>query len=157
VSSSPKTVFLSYASQDAEAAQHICDALLAQGRGEEARDEVLREPEEWARLWALGNIQHATGRPAESEAALHELIAKYATKAAYQVATVYAARGEPDLAFDWLERAYDQRDPGLAEIQPERSLRSLHADSRWEAFLRTMKLEDQVERRCSVRWQLVAA
>ena len=29
VSSSPKAVFLSYASQDAEAARHICDALQA--------------------------------------------------------------------------------------------------------------------------------
>ena len=74
----------------------------------------MREPEEAFRLWALAIIHHAAGRRAESDAALQELIAKYQTDAAYQVAEVYAARGEADLAFEWLERAYAQRDPGLS-------------------------------------------
>jgi Flp pilus assembly protein TadD len=102
--------------------------LLAQGRGAEALAEVLREPEEWARLLALAIIQFAAGRPAESEAALQELIAKHSAESAYQVAMVYAARGEGDLAFAWLERAYVQRDPGLAEMKPDACFRSLHAD-----------------------------
>ena len=36
--------------------------LLAQGRGEEALAEALREPEEWVRLCALAIIHHAAGR-----------------------------------------------------------------------------------------------
>ena len=112
--------------------------LLAQGRGAEALAEALREPEEWARLWALAIIQWAAGRPAESEAALQELIAKHSVESAYQVAMVYAARGEVDLAFAWLERAYVQRDPGLAEMKAEPCFRSSHADPRWDAFLRKM-------------------
>ena len=51
--------------------------LLAQGRGDEALAEALREPEEWHRLWALAIIHHAAGRRAESDAALQELIAKH--------------------------------------------------------------------------------
>jgi adenylate cyclase len=78
------------------------------------------------------------GRPAESEAALQELIAKYSADGPYQIAMVYAARGEVDLAFAWLERAYVQRDPGLAEIKAEPCFRSSHADPRWDAFLRKM-------------------
>ena len=112
--------------------------LLAQGRSAETLAEVLREPEEWARLWALAIIQWAVGRPAESEAALQELIAKYSPAAFYQVATVYAARGEVDLAFTWLERAYVERDSGLAEMRHEPCFRSAHADPRWDAFLRKM-------------------
>ncbi len=115
--------------------------LLAQGRGDEALAEALREPEEWARLWVFAIIHHAAGRRAESDAALQALIAKH-PQAAYQVATVYAARNEPELAFQWLEQAYDQRDPGITEMKTELPLRSLHADPRWEAFLRKMGLAD---------------
>ena len=103
---------------------------------------MLREPEEWARLWALAIIHHAEGHRAESDTALQALIAKYQDGAAYQVAQVYAARSELELAFQWLERAYDQRDPGVAEMKCEPLLRSLHADPRWEAFLRKMGLAD---------------
>jgi len=116
--------------------------LLAQGRGEEALAEVLREPEEWARLWASAVIHHAAGRREESEAALQALIAKYQVEAASQVAEVYAMRGQADRAFDWLERAYVQRDSGLAEMKPDPFFRSLHADPRWSAFLRKMGLAD---------------
>jgi TolB-like protein/Tfp pilus assembly protein PilF len=111
--------------------------LLAQGRSAEALAEVLREPEGWARLWALAIIQWAVGRRAESEAALQELIAKH-SPAVYQVVMVYAARGEVDLAFAWLERAYVERDPGLSEMKYEPRLRALHVDPRWDAFLRKM-------------------
>lgn len=58
------------------------------------------------------------------------------------VAEVYAARGEVDRAFEWLERAYAQRDPGLAEMKAAPYLRSLHGDQRWVAFLKKMGLED---------------
>jgi hypothetical protein len=83
-----------------------------------------------------------SGRHAESEAALQELIAKHQGEAAYQVAQVYAARAEPDLAFAWLERAYAQRDGGLSSTKPDPLLRPLHNDPRWGAFLRKMGLTD---------------
>jgi TolB-like protein/Tfp pilus assembly protein PilF len=116
--------------------------LLAQGRGEEALAEAQQEPEQWARLRSRAIIHHAAGRRAGSEAALQELIAKHQGDSAYQVAEVYAARGEPDLAFAWLERAYEQRDPWLSEIKAEPLFRSLHADPRWGAFLRKMGFAD---------------
>ena len=95
--------------------------LLAQGRGDEALAEATREPDEAFRLWALAIIEHAAGRRAESDAALRELIAKYQTDSAYQIAEVYGARGEADPAFEWLERAYVQRDGGLSETKIEPS------------------------------------
>ena len=91
--------------------------LLAQGRGEEALADALREPEEWCRLWALAIIHHAASRPDESEMAVQELLAQHSVDAAYQVATVYAARCETDLAYAWLERAYAQRDAGLSDMK----------------------------------------
>jgi tetratricopeptide (TPR) repeat protein len=116
--------------------------LLEQGRGEEALAEVLREPEEWARQRASGIIHAAAGHRLESDAALQALIAKYQDEAAYQIAEVYAARNEAEPGFQWLERAYEQRDPGLAGVKCERRFRSLHVDPRWDAFLRKMGLAD---------------
>ena len=121
---------------------NLAQNLLAQGRGEEALAEALQEPEEWARIQALAIIHHAAGRHTEAGAALQELIAKYQAQAAFQVAQVYAARGEGDPAFEWLERAHTQRDPGLTSMKPDPNFRSLHADPRWDAFLRKMGLAD---------------
>ena len=116
--------------------------LLAQGKNAEALTEALREPELWARLYASAIIHHNAGREAESDAALRELIAKYAREAAYQIVEVYAARGESDFAFEWLARACEQRDPGVAWTKIDPLLASLHADLRWDAFLRKMGLAD---------------
>ena len=59
-----------------------------------------------------------------------------------QLAEVYAYRGEKDRAFEWLERAHRQRDPGLASLRIDPFLANLQGDPRWNAFLRTMGLAD---------------
>jgi len=53
---------------------------------------------------------------------------------------VYAFRGEADRAFEWLERAYAQRDSGLAEMKGDPLLKSLERDPRYAAFLKKMRL-----------------
>jgi len=116
--------------------------MLARGRSEEALAGALQEPEEWARLYSLAIIYHAANRPVEADAALNELIAKHADAAAYQVAMVYAARHETDVAFEWLERAHAQRDGGLSAMKAEPLFRPLHVDPRWTTFLRKMGLAD---------------
>jgi len=116
--------------------------LLAQGRQDEALEEASREPERWARLWALAIVHHDRRSNAEADVALAELVASDADGAACNIAQVHGARGEMDLAFEWLERAYAQRDPGLSEVKSQPLLRSLHADSRWDAFLTRMGLAD---------------
>ena len=73
---------------------------------------------------------------------MRELIAKYTESCAYQIAEVYGARGDADLAFGWLERGYVQRDGGLTDTKTSPRLRSLHADPRWDAFLRKMGFAD---------------
>ena len=116
--------------------------LLAQFRGEEALAAALREPEEGLRLYALAVVHLSEGGRAEADSALRELIANHADGLACQVAAVYATRGEPNLAFEWLERAYTQRDGGLTEMKSVPLFRPLHADPRWDAFLHKMGLAD---------------
>jgi tetratricopeptide (TPR) repeat protein len=115
--------------------------LLAQGRADEALVEAMREPNEQLRLWALAIVHHALGHGAESEAALRGLI-EASDVWALQVAQVHGARGEADAAFEWLERAREQRDPGLPGLKSDAQLRSLHGDARWGMFLKKMGLED---------------
>lgn len=117
-------------------------ALAALGRGEEALTEAIMESDEAFRLWALAIIHDGLGHAVESDAALKELIEKESEESAYQIAEVYGARGEVDRAFDWLERAYTQRDGGLVQMKPSPLLRSLHGDPRWGAFLKRMGLDD---------------
>jgi hypothetical protein len=49
----------------------------------------------------------------ESDPALSELVMKYHASNAFEIAETYAFRNQPDKAFEWLDRAYDQRDPSL--------------------------------------------
>jgi len=84
----------------------------------------------------------AQKRGQESDAALNELIKNEAETAAFQIAEAYAYRGDKDRAFEWLERARRQRDPGLGNLRKDPLLENLYGDPRWNAFLRTMGLSD---------------
>jgi serine/threonine protein kinase/tetratricopeptide (TPR) repeat protein len=118
----------------------LSETLLAQGRSEEALSEAMREPDEIMRLWAVSIAHHAAGHVVESDAALRDLIGKHANECAYQVAEIHGARGEKDAAFQWLERAYTQRDSGLVSMKTSSYFGSLRDDPRWPTFLKKMGL-----------------
>jgi len=123
--------------------RYVLALLLAQqGRDAEALTVATEEPAEWARLTALAYVHHTAGRDGESHQALHELEANHAGHAAFQIAQVHAARGEIDAAYDWLERAFAQRDPGMAWTKFEPCFASLHGDPRWAAMLSRLGLAD---------------
>ena len=117
-------------------------AVLLQGKTEAALQEMQQETDEAHRLSVLPLAFHALGRRRESDAALAALKEKYAGDSAYQIAEVYAFRGEADLAFEWLERAYVQRDGGVTVIKADRLMRGLVGDPRYKTFLRKLKLPE---------------
>jgi tetratricopeptide (TPR) repeat protein len=117
--------------------------FLAQGHLQRALAEMEREPDPSWRLYALALVGHALGREKESELALEELVKKsYEQGNVFQIAEVYAFRGEADQAFEWLERAYTQRDGGLSQIKGDPLLKNLEGDPRYGAFLKKMRLPD---------------
>jgi tetratricopeptide (TPR) repeat protein len=116
---------------------------LAQGKLPEALESIQKESDEFWRTMGLPLVYDKLNRKAESNAALKELIKTYAVESAYQIAEAYAYRGEKDKAFEWLERAYQQRDGGLTEMKVSLLLKSLHSDARWLPFLKKMKLDDE--------------
>jgi tetratricopeptide (TPR) repeat protein len=113
---------------------------LAQAHPQEALAEMEREPEPTWRRQGLALAYHALGRKKEADAALAEYVAKFHDGWAYQIAEVYAFRGETDRAFEWLERAYAQRDGGLSEMKGDPLLKNLERDPRYGAFLKKMRL-----------------
>jgi serine/threonine protein kinase/tetratricopeptide (TPR) repeat protein len=133
---------LEFAPEGTVARASLALAMAAQGRAEEALVQARNEPEELLRLYALA-ILHASARHTEeADGALRTLIEHHAERAPTQIAEVYAVRGERDTAFEWLERAYGERDGGLTEIMASPHLRSLHDDPRWLAFLKRMGFEE---------------
>jgi hypothetical protein len=93
-----------------------------------------------ARVGCLPFAYWALGRHADADAALKAMIDKYADLSAYGIAQVFAYEGKTDAAFEWLERAYRQRDLGLAMIKVDSLLRGLRVDPRFGALLAKMKL-----------------
>jgi serine/threonine-protein kinase len=92
------------------------------------------------RVYGSALVEHSLGHAQQAQQALDQFIATTAQFAAYQIAEIYAWRGQKDLAFQWLERAYTQHDGGMIEIKSDPLLASLHADPRYQAFLRKMNL-----------------
>ncbi|HEY6184315.1 MAG TPA: winged helix-turn-helix domain-containing protein [Terriglobales bacterium] len=114
--------------------------LLATGHPQEALTEMQKEPSDWQRLTAETLAYYALRRRQDSDAALSKLIATHATDSPYQIAEVYAYRGEATKAFAWLDTAYQKRDPGLNQLKVDPLLTGLRSDSRYTTLLRKMRL-----------------
>jgi TolB-like protein/Tfp pilus assembly protein PilF len=56
----------------------------------------------------------------------------------FQVAETYAYFGQPDKAFEWLDRARAQHDPGVIWTRNDPLLASIATDARFAAFLKTV-------------------
>ncbi len=123
-----------------EAHFYLAQILLAEGKPEAALEEMPLEAPESGRDTGLAIIYHAIGRERDSDAALARLTTDRASDAAYEIAEVYAFRGEIDEAFAWLNRAYQQKDVELFTIKGDPLLKTLEPDTRYEGFMRKMNL-----------------
>ncbi|HET7064507.1 MAG TPA: tetratricopeptide repeat protein [Rudaea sp.] len=115
---------------------NVGELLLRKGEPAAALAEFQQESEENWRLMGSTMALHALGRKADSDASMGELIAKYETDSAYNIAYVAAFRGEPDRAFEWLKKAVAYHDTGLVELGTDPMFASLHNDPRWLPFMR---------------------
>ena len=60
---------------------------------------------------------------------------------AFAFASIYLGLGEIDAAFDWLDKAVEERDTGLLLIPASPLLKPLRSHPRYHALLRKMNLE----------------
>jgi TolB-like protein/DNA-binding winged helix-turn-helix (wHTH) protein/predicted Zn-dependent protease len=82
----------------------------------------------------------ALGRRSEADAALATAEKELGARAPFRIAQIHAFRGEVDLAFSWLDRAFRQRDFRCVFVKGDRLLRNLEADPRYKAFLIKLNL-----------------
>ena len=67
------------------------------------------------RRFELALAHYVRGDRKAADAALADLIANGRDQLAYQIAEVYAVRGEKDKAFEWLQISFDNHDAGMLE------------------------------------------
>ncbi|HEU5247961.1 MAG TPA: hypothetical protein VFU09_12805, partial [Candidatus Udaeobacter sp.] len=128
--------------QPTGAANHRWQVLIAaqRGDGEAALREAQLETDEGYRRFEFAVAQYMVGDRQAADAALADLIAKAREGFAYQVAEVYAVRGEKDKAFEWLQIAFDDRDAGMLSLLVDPLLRGLRNDPRYKNLLAKLGL-----------------
>jgi serine/threonine protein kinase/tetratricopeptide (TPR) repeat protein len=91
---------------------------------------------------SLGHAYAVAGRPADAQKALADLdeIAKERYVLPYFRAAVYTGLGDKDQAFAWLERAFEERHPGLVLVNIDPRFDTLRSDPRFVALLRRLGL-----------------
>jgi TolB-like protein/Flp pilus assembly protein TadD len=89
----------------------------------------------WRRYVRALVAQMGTDRAA-AEATLKDLITHDADGMSYQIAQIYAVRGEPDAMFEWLDRAVDKHDAGLTFLLFDPFTLRYRDDPRYPALVR---------------------
>ena len=123
--------------QPTGAGTHRFQVLIAaqRGDGEAALREAQMEPDPGFRRFELAVAHHVRGDREAADAALKDLIANGRRGLAYQIAEVYALRGDKDKAFEWLQIAFDDRDAGMLGLLVDPVLRGLRDDPRYKNLL----------------------
>jgi TolB-like protein/Flp pilus assembly protein TadD len=121
-------------------------ALLAiieiqRGDANAALAAARQEPEAggWREIALALALQIGSDRVA-ANAALKALIDTQASEAAYQIAQVYALRKEPDSMFEWLDRTWVNRDPGVAYLLFDPIVLRYRDDPRFAAYCKKVGL-----------------
>jgi serine/threonine-protein kinase len=115
---------------------------LEQGNATEALTTFRQVSDEEVRLYGVAKAEHTLGHAKESQQALDQFIANAGQAKAYDTAEIYAWRGEKDKAFEWLDRAYQQRSSDLYTFRNNPVFASLRGDARFAALLRKMNLPE---------------
>jgi serine/threonine protein kinase/Tfp pilus assembly protein PilF len=113
---------------------------LDEGNATESLATYRQVSDEEIRLFGVARAEHTLGHAKESQQALDQFIANGGQAKAYDIAEIYAWRGEKEKAFEWLDRAYQQRSSDLYGFRNDAAFASLRSDARFAALLRKMNL-----------------
>jgi tetratricopeptide (TPR) repeat protein len=92
---------------------------------------------------ALAHAFAVIGKKAEAEKILHdfERKSKSAHVSPYLMATMFASLGDKDRAFEFLEKAYQERSLGMTEdLKADLRIDNLRSDPRFQALVRRVGL-----------------
>ena len=120
-------------------------SYLALGNGTDAVKACMRAVDlnpEAAKQVCLARTYVSTHKPGEARRIISRLMTEKKTGyvPAVYLARIYAALGQKDEAFSWLDQAYDERDRYLVWLKVDEALDSLRSDPRFDALLRRVQL-----------------
>jgi TolB-like protein len=125
-------------------------SLAYQGKG--MFNKAIAENQRWGELIgnkvktdvALIQIYAAAGLKEEARKLIKQIeIGKLGGNDYRGMATVYAALGESDVAFDWLEKSYERREESLCALKVDHKMDSLRSDPRFNEMLKKIGLAVQ--------------
>ena len=108
-------------------------------------------------MHSIGSPPHARGdrlplslpaprrAPPSAAAALKSLTKQYADTDVYLIARAYALRKDPDKTFEWLDRAWANRDNNISILYYDSILLRYKEDPRFAAFCRKVGLPTPAE------------
>jgi tetratricopeptide (TPR) repeat protein len=112
----------------------------------EMYEEALREFENAVRLSdgdpsyeaPLAHLAAVSGRRSDAEQILASLEAITPNTPTYDIARTYTALGAPEVALDWLDRAYEDRHIALTRLQVDPTLDALRSNPRYHELVEKM-------------------
>jgi hypothetical protein len=133
-----RAVFLSYASQDAH--QNLTVIEIQRDNAQAALAAAQQEPDPGFRDMALALARQIGSDRSAADAALKTLIDKHADIAVYEIAQAYALRNNAQATFEWLDRAWSNRDPGIQTLLFDPFSLRYKDDPRFAAFSKQVGL-----------------
>jgi predicted negative regulator of RcsB-dependent stress response len=110
-------------------------ALMLMGRLTEARQAYAAEPNRIFALPGLAILDHLAGQKAAAQVNLEKLTREAGDSGLYQQAQVLAMWGELDRAVAQLERAYQVKDAGLANLFTDPLLDKLKGNAAYQRLV----------------------
>lgn len=106
------------------------------GRQGEARQAFEAEPNRVFALPGLAILDHQADQKASAQANFEKLVREAGDSGLYQQAQVLAMWGELDRAVAQLQRAYEVKDAGLANLYTDPLLEKLKGNSEYQRLLK---------------------
>lgn len=114
--------------------------LIQRGEAAAALEAAQQEPAGGWQDVALALARQVGPHRGAADAALKRLIERDSGDAAYQIAQVYALRGDANATFHWLARAWSNRDGGIFLLRYDPFILRYKDDPRFAAFCRKVGL-----------------
>jgi len=113
---------------------------IQRGHAQAALEAAQQEPPGTYQRVALALARQIGGDRIAADETLRTLIQKDANDAPYQIAQVYALRKDGKATFEWLDRAWSSRDPGVTYLLYDAFILRYKDDPRFAAFCRKVGL-----------------
>jgi TolB-like protein/Tfp pilus assembly protein PilF len=139
--------------QENLALTYFLNGMYQEAIGHYHKESELNPESRAAALASVATVLVAAGRNSEAEGIMHELLglSKAGKADPYDMAELYAARGEKERAFDWLDKALEGGGPGIRGlvqmVRYDPMLDPLRSDVRFGELLRQHNMASLLETR----------